>query len=95
MPSRESADLLYYFMKRDWTQIKYLSKKFLGNKYYRDIIWKDTISTKFWKKFPHTHKILEFEDEEYCFCTRCHRSWNLEDWKIEQRDQKLSQILKK
>jgi hypothetical protein len=94
MPSRETTDLLFYYKKRDWNQIKYLTKKFFADKYYRNIIWKDTFSTKFWKKVPHTHIIWKDEFEGYCFCTRCHRNWTLEDWKVYDRDKKLNQILK-
>jgi hypothetical protein len=93
MPSRETADLLFYLKMRDWNQIKFLLKKFFTDKYYRKIIILDTISTKFWKKVPHTHKIWKFEDEGYCFCTRCQKSWDLEDWIVEERDHKIDEIL--
>lgn len=95
MPSRETADLLFFLKKRDFKQIKHLLKLSLRSEYYRGILWKDTIATKFWKKVPHDHKIMTFEDEGYCFCTRCHKSWTLEDFQIIERDRKLSQILKK
>lgn len=66
---------------------------FFKDRYHRKTIILDNITVPFWKKIPHTHKIMEFEDEGYCFCTKCHRSWNIEDWKIEKRDQQLKKIL--
>lgn len=93
MPSRETMDIFFHIKHKNWSWFKWNWKFWKLDKWDRRNIWKDSFSTKFWKKVKHKHDIYEFRDEDYAFCRKCYKSFTINEVDEMKRIDKINKIL--